>query len=41
VLVGAALMWAERAELLKEHDSLKHYADRLRSRPAYQRASKD
>ena len=41
VLIGSALMWADMAKLLVDHPTLQAYAERLRSRPAYQRAMKD
>jgi glutathione S-transferase len=41
VMVGSALMTAERNELLGENVTLKEYCNRLRGRPAYQRATKD
>jgi glutathione S-transferase len=41
VMLGHALMWADRNELLLDFPALRKYIDRLRSRPAYQRASKD
>lgn len=38
VIVGGVLHWAEQVGLLKEHPSLSEYVDRLRARPAFQRA---
>jgi glutathione S-transferase len=41
IVTGALLLAAHRADLLKDYPTLTHYLERLKSRPAYQRAALD
>jgi len=41
VMLGSVLLWANSMKLLEDHSSLQAYVERVRSRPAYLRATHD